>query len=74
MRLSATNGANRMAAFHISDDDLERYWLHMVPDGPEIDLIQKHLLECQQCLDRAREARDYVKAMKAACTKLRSVK
>jgi hypothetical protein len=52
---------------HISDDDLERYYLGMVrPDSEEDAAIEEHLLACNDCVVRAAETQDYVDAMRAA--------
>ncbi len=51
---------------HVSDDDLERYHLAMVPtDSPEEKAIEEHLLWCKACLWRAEEISRYVDAMRA---------
>jgi hypothetical protein len=51
---------------HISDDDLERYYLGMIEDEAELAPLEEHLLGCSECVDRAEEAQDYVDAMRAA--------
>ena len=50
---------------HITDHDLERYYLGMVIDESELATIEKHLLWCQQCLDRMESTERYVNAMRA---------
>ena len=45
---------------HLSDTDLERYYLGMIPDGPELATLEEHLLICGECVDRAEEAARYV--------------
>jgi hypothetical protein len=50
---------------HVSDHDLERYHLGMIPDGPELDALEEHLLVCGECVDRAEETANYVDAMRA---------
>ena len=50
---------------HIIDHDLERYYLGMVTDEPELAVIEEHLLWCQPCIDRMKETERYVDAMKA---------
>lgn len=55
-----------MAWQHISDEDLERYYLGMVTDESELASLEEHLLACPSCVERAEEAQDYVDAMRAA--------
>jgi hypothetical protein len=50
---------------HISNTDLERYYLGMIPDGPELAGLEEHLLTCGECVDRAEETQDYVDAIRA---------
>jgi hypothetical protein len=54
-----------MTAEHISDHDLERYYLGMLTEEEELAPLEEHLLWCSSCLDRAEEAQDYVDAMRA---------
>ena len=51
---------------HISDDDLERYYLGMIQAEPELASVEEHLLICPECVDRAAETQAYVDAMRAA--------
>jgi len=55
-----------MTAEHISDHDLERYYLGMVTDEEELALLEEHLLWCVQCVEQAEETQDYVDAMRVA--------
>jgi hypothetical protein len=50
---------------HVSDTDLERYYLGMIPDGPELAALEEHLLICGECVDRAEEAAHYVDMIRA---------
>jgi len=50
---------------HLSDTDLERYYLDMIPDGPELAAFEEHLLICGECVDRAEETQDYVDGIRA---------
>jgi hypothetical protein len=50
---------------HLSDTDLECYYLGMTPDGPELVALEEHLLICGECVDRAQETQDYVDAIQA---------
>ncbi len=52
---------------HISDHDLERYYLGMVPhDTDEESAIEEHLLGCHQCVERAEASDSYVDTIRAA--------
>jgi hypothetical protein len=51
---------------HISDDDLERYYLGMITQEVELALLEQHILGCAICAERAEEAQDYVDVMRAA--------
>jgi hypothetical protein len=50
---------------HISDTDLERYYLGIIPGGPEQAALEEHLLICGECVDRALETQAYVDAIRA---------
>ena len=50
---------------HISDTDLERYYLGMIPDGPELAALEEHLLICGECVERAEETQDQVDVIRA---------
>jgi hypothetical protein len=58
-----------MASQHISDDDLERYYLGMITQDEELALLEEHIIGCQFCATRAEEAQDYVDAIRAALIK-----
>jgi hypothetical protein len=51
---------------HITDHDLERYYLGMVTDETELAALESHILACGSCAERANEAQEYVDAMRAA--------
>ena len=51
---------------HISDDDLERYYLGMITQEAELAPLEEHILGCPLCAERAEEAQDYVDIMRAA--------
>ena len=55
----------RMAGPHISDEDLESYYLGMTTDESELARLEEHLLACPFCVDRATEAQGYVDAIRA---------
>ena len=59
-------------AGHISDDDLEGYATGAVKDEAELAALETHLLVCGWCIDRAEHTEGYVKAMRAALTRLRA--
>jgi len=51
---------------HISELDLERYHLGMMPEGEELERLESHLLICGECVDRAEETATYIDAIRAA--------
>jgi anti-sigma factor RsiW len=51
---------------HISDDDLERYYLGMLSTTSKLAAMEEHLLVCPDCVVRAEEMQDYVDAIRAA--------
>ena len=55
-----------MKAEHISDHDLERYYLGMVTEEDELAPLEEHILCCPVCAERAEETQDYVDAMRVA--------
>jgi hypothetical protein len=55
-----------MACQHISDEDLERFYLGKVTDESELTVIEEHLLACSLCVGRAEKARKYVDAIRGA--------
>jgi anti-sigma factor RsiW len=55
-----------MTRQHISDEDLERYYLGKVTDESELAPLEEHLLACSLCVERAEEAQDRVNAIRAA--------
>jgi hypothetical protein len=59
---------SRLAAVeHISDHDLERYYLGMVADdSEELASIEEHLLSCEDCELRYGLTEDYVDFLRIA--------
>ncbi len=51
---------------HISDHDLERYYLGMVTDEGELAELEAHLLRCPPCVEQREETKDYVDAIRVA--------
>ena len=51
---------------HISDHDLERYYLGMVTTESELAPLEEHILACPWCVGRAEAIQDYVDAIRAA--------
>ncbi|MEP7362279.1 MAG: hypothetical protein ABI972_03420 [Acidobacteriota bacterium] len=45
---------------HISDHDLERYYLGMVTREEELATLEEHLLCCPSCVERSEETEDHV--------------
>jgi hypothetical protein len=56
----------RMEWQHISDEDLERYYLGTVTHESELEALEEHLLVCSLCVGRAEKARKYVDAIRGA--------
>ena len=56
---------------HISDHDLERYYLGMVKDEAELASPEEYLLACPACVERAESTQDYVDALRAALGTIR---
>lgn len=54
---------------HLSDHDLERYYLGMITEEAELALLEEHLLWCGSCQDRAEEIQGYVDAIRVALLK-----
>jgi hypothetical protein len=55
---------------HITDHDLERYYLGMLRDESELAALEEHILACGSCAERADQAQDYVDAMRIAALEL----
>ena len=55
---------------HISDDDLERYYLGMVTAESELAPLEEHIMACRWCASRAEATQDYVDAIRGAATML----
>ena len=51
---------------HLSDEDLERYYLGMITEEAELAPLEEHLLWCHECLDRAEAAQEYVDLMRVS--------
>jgi hypothetical protein len=51
---------------HISDHDLERFYLGHVREENELATLEEHLLWCAACQVRMAESKEYVDAMRAA--------
>ena len=55
-----------MAWQHISDEDLESFYLGKVTDESELAPLEEHILACPSCVERAEEAQDRVDAIRKA--------
>jgi AraC-like DNA-binding protein len=55
-----------MTWIHISDNDLERYYLGMVKGEEELAPLEEHIMACPFCAERAEAAQDYVDALRVA--------
>jgi hypothetical protein len=51
---------------HVSDHDLERYYLGMVTAEQDLAPLEEHILYCRNCAERAKATQDYVDAMRIA--------
>lgn len=51
---------------HISDHDLERYYLGMLKDESELAAMEEHLLVCGECIGRTEQSDRYVDAIRRA--------
>jgi hypothetical protein len=67
--MSGGTGSQLKAPEQISDDDLERYYLGMIPEGLELFALEEHLLVCAECIERAETSKAYVDAMRAGLLK-----
>jgi hypothetical protein len=54
---------------HISDHDLERYYLGHVQNEGELALLEEHLLWCEACQQRMAESDYYIDAMRAVMSR-----
>jgi hypothetical protein len=59
-----------MKSDHISDHDLERYYLGMVTDEAELAPLEEHLLWCGWCVGRAERTQDDVDAIRAVMSSI----
>jgi hypothetical protein len=55
-----------MAWQHLSDEDLERYYLGRIETESELAPFEEHLLACEHCANRANTAQDRVDAIRRA--------
>lgn len=51
---------------HISDHDLERYYLGQITAEAELASVEEHLLWCDECIDLAENAEAYVNCVRIA--------
>jgi hypothetical protein len=58
--------SNSIKMHHISDHDLERYYLGQVREEIELAGLEEHLLWCASCHRRMAESGQYIDAMRAA--------
>jgi hypothetical protein len=59
-------------AGHISNGDLERYAIGRVKAEGELASLERHLLVCGWCIDRAERTDGYVEATRAALRRLQA--
>jgi anti-sigma factor RsiW len=55
---------------HISDHDLERYYLGIVTAEEELAPLEEHILACPSCAERAEATQDDVDAMRLALLRI----
>ena len=55
---------------HLSEADLERYYLGMVKDNSELAALERHLLGCPTCVELAEQTQNYVDVMRMALMRL----
>jgi hypothetical protein len=53
---------------HISEHDMERYYLGMIKGECELAPLEEHLLGCEACVKRAEASDDYVDAIRVAAS------
>ena len=53
---------------HLSDDSLEQYAMGTVPE-PDLNLVEQHLLICEECQDRLKATDTFLVAMRSALKK-----
>lgn len=58
-----------MSTLHISDHDLERYYLGLVTQEEELAPLEEHLLCCQSCVERAEALENYVDDLRRVLSK-----
>lgn len=58
---------------HLSNHDLERYYLGMVVAQSELAPLEEHILACASCAKRAEEIQDYVDAVRVAAILLEEI-
>ena len=54
---------------HLSDHDLEWYYLGMVTAEPDLAPLEEHILACSCCVERAEETQDYMGAIRLGLIK-----
>ena len=51
---------------HLTDHDLEQYYLGILGEGAELAALEEHLLGCPECVARAEASDAYVDAIRSA--------
>jgi hypothetical protein len=65
MSLAKDATVNKTFAIHPSDRELERYHLGTIIDRRELATLEKHLLACPACVERAKQAQERIKLIRA---------
>ena len=55
-----------MDFFHISDHDLECYYLGIISEEHDLAPLEEHILACASCAAKAEAIQDYVDLMRIA--------
>ena len=59
-----------MSEFHVSDYNLERYYLGMITADLELAGIEEHLLSCAACVERAEHIELFVDGLRSVLSQL----
>jgi len=60
----------RASGRHISDHDLDRYYLGMIREERELAVLEEHLLACSDCVARAQQTEDLVDELRVALSSI----
>ena len=63
------NLVRRDTFHHVSNDDLESYYLNRTSSPTELAVVEEHLLWCHDCLDRLESIERFVKLLRAGAAR-----